>query len=182
LQEVRPKVLRRDGVDRVVDGPLDHSHVDLRCRRCPASRPRKPGSWNPGDRTDRNDVPLRHRGGVSGCGWCGRRADDAESCQNCDERRSEPNGPFPCHVSPLSLLPGLVMSCPCGAARVSKSLSTDLAQSWGTTIAPLEKPTRSSTPSSELMKIAHVKTRVLEPSMTANRPPPAPTAGRSSSN
>src|SRR6188768_1302321 len=57
----------------------NHSHVDLRCRRCPASRPRKPGSWNPDERTDRNDVPLRHRGGVSGCGWCGRLADDAES-------------------------------------------------------------------------------------------------------
>jgi hypothetical protein len=81
----------------------------------PASRPRKPGSWNPDDRTDCNDVPLRHRGGVGGCGWCGRRADDAESCQNCNERRSEPNRPFRCHVCPLS------SARPCDGISILKS-------------------------------------------------------------
>ena len=29
-QKVRPVVLRRDRIDRVVHGPLHHSHVDLR--------------------------------------------------------------------------------------------------------------------------------------------------------
>ena len=150
LQEVRPKVLRRDRVDRVVDGPLDHSHVDLRCRGCPASGPRKPGSWNPDDRTDRNDVPLHHRGCVSGCGWCGRSADDAESCQDCNERRREPNGPFTCHVCPSpSAHPcyGLPLSC----SACSKSLSARNARSAGPscTCLPMLTSSLHQTPSFE---------------------------------
>ena len=42
IQKVRPVMLRRDRIDRVIDGPLNHPHVDLRCRRCSACRAWKP--------------------------------------------------------------------------------------------------------------------------------------------
>ena len=43
-QQIRPVMLRPDRVDRVVDGALDHRHVDLGRRRCPARGPGSPMS------------------------------------------------------------------------------------------------------------------------------------------
>ena len=96
LQKVRPVVLRRDRVDRVVHGPLDHSHVDLSGRRCSACRPGKRG-----ERADRNEVPLGHCGCVCRSGWCGRCADAAERPhERTDGHRDEQDGSSACHISP----------------------------------------------------------------------------------
>ena len=80
-------MLRRDCVDRVVHGPLDHAHVDLRCRRCSACR-----LWKAGQRVRRNEVPLRHRTRVCS-GWRrGRCADGAEyPYQDTDGHRDDRN-------------------------------------------------------------------------------------------
>ena len=50
VQKVRLVMLRRDRVDRVVDSPLNHPHVDLRCRWCAARWAWKPERrhWNSG--------------------------------------------------------------------------------------------------------------------------------------
>ena len=64
VQKVRPVMLRRDRVDRVIDSPLNHPHVDLRCRWCSARCAWKPRPGNAGDRADRNEVPLSHCSGV----------------------------------------------------------------------------------------------------------------------
>ena len=109
VQKVRPVMLRRDRVDRVVDGPLNHPHVDLRCRWCSARRAWKPRPRNAGDRADRNEVPLRHCSGVCIGGWCSRCADDAErpyEPTHC--HRDEPDESSTYHVAP-SPLPALAL-------------------------------------------------------------------------
>ena len=52
-------MLRLGRVDRVVDGALDHSHVYLGGRRCPARRPREPSEC-----VHRDQVPVTDCGGV----------------------------------------------------------------------------------------------------------------------
>jgi hypothetical protein len=46
VQKVRPVMLRRDRVDRVIDSP-EPSHVDLRCWWCSTRRPESPGPGTP---------------------------------------------------------------------------------------------------------------------------------------
>jgi hypothetical protein len=82
-------MLRLGRVDRVVDGALDHSHVYLGGRRCPARRPRESS-----ERVHRDQVPVTDCGGVRRRGWCGRCAKDAERSQHDGRDRHKPDGSF----------------------------------------------------------------------------------------
>ena len=76
VEHIWTMLLRPDGVDRVVDRPLHHAHVDRECRWSAAVRPRKRA-----ERRRRDLVPVGHLAGVGPRGCCGRSAGHAERTQ-----------------------------------------------------------------------------------------------------